>query len=1770
MADQAVTYEYQADVSGYVSGMSSAIKANQALDASIAAVNAQSGKFGKTLTGIVMGVGGMVGMKQGTLIAAGYEKQLSSLKATTTVANKDFGALSKTIKQLSRDFPQSFGESRQVVEALNMVTASGGKSAAQLKELAVTTTKLAGATGTFAPQMAQDFGLLAKQFGNLDPKRYAAMADSLTKVSAEMGTSAQSVAQFSKMIGPLSQQAGIGQAAVQGISAAFTSLGEEGGLAANSFNQILSMMNKSVRDGTPELQFFADMVGQTNAQFTQLFKENPAEAIAQLFDAIGKGGPNASRQLEALGLDSTRLQRQVALLSQSGTLRTSISTAVQATGGGATAEGAEASFGGLSDSMQKLGETSKQLSAALGEPLLGPMSAFISGLGEMAEWFLKLADNPVVQAVTTTAGAVGGAASMLGTAALGAWALRSSPARGLMGGFAYGAMGGLNATDEELQRTRRGRYGAAQMERYSAGMLGPFGTGAFQRTFAAGESWRSMREAAAQAGGATRAWGRAASSLAAEGIRSMYIMPFNRGRGVEAGGEPLVRTAFTGSYTEAKAAGAQASKDAGGGMKGMVAGLKTASASLMNHSKAVLGDTAAVSKDTAAKIEATRSTAVLSQAFGRLATEALAFGGNMAKMAGGGIMNMLGGPAGLAMAGIGVGIWGVGKMKENAEKEKAKQQSQLAEAADPFSMMRKYNDALGLATPQVAALANASGQAADGLVVMADAMEVSAADISAARAKEERTGTWVGGNAQLTAEQISTAFGGELSASQLQSIKVDLVGQFGAQYAREVLALFQQSGGTSGATLIGGQAAPEDLLAGVVARSNRPGDWNQEEVRSGTATAVEGVQQKTSDWEVEGGAAYASAMTYQGYRDLISQAVKIESGNDQEAALEEIFGGAGLTGHDLEEAVTRTRTADTQAEAEQTANYWLEANRLAGETGQTITQVLHDFTYGTQEAFDATYGKGAYEGMAEPGAGGLPPQVKSALVGRVETATAGFVSGGVVGGIGEAGMPAPGMPLGTIVLESESAKQLNEAPGDIVQAYQTGNELYQESLRQGYSTSDVAAASALGAATTAPGQYQEAFIATGKAAELARQEELRGMGTGERFQAESDYNNSIIAGLQRRIDSGEELTAQEQQLYEQTVNNQISLESQQEEYLKNVLKTWREYYVQRGRMQEDHAKQEARAQEDYGKQRARAQEDFQIQMSRAQEDYNKQRFRANRDFNIQVSQAMQDYNKQRMRAQRDFDKQMARQAQDAAKSFYDPYRQIQVQNVWDTQNLLVNMKEQNEAIRQQKEGIEAIKKLGLSQQAIDLMGLADSQNAQQLQQILADSAMDPALIEQLNAEAAARVDASGQLLTESPSYKRAIEDFNQQMDDMEQDFYQQLDRQREAFDRQMDDMATDYATQMQRAQDDFAKSMARMAADFDSAMRRMNEDYYQGLKRAEEDVNRATEEITGSLEELTQASMDIQKGNVDSTNKLIVDSMDTTIEAIKTKQPAMMEALADAGLGGWVWDAEHGYFTPGGTGGGTQGVPRADGRFQEGSGSFTPPVSMSWPPQSTTTESANTKAAIAFAKEMFDGIGPVYGFGSRPKANKSDHPKGKALDIMIPNYASASGQRMGQSIANWWTTNANQFGTRMVIWRDQANEGRGWKPYGNPGGLYNDTGQHRDHVHVSLLQKGGVVTSPTLGIHGEAGPETVLPLDQRGAGFFTEVLRRYVSAEDVRAVLTAPYATPVVNNNHNYSYDQRTMFTGDVKVTSNDPNDMARRLAFRQRRARATRSPIGG
>lgn len=102
-----------------------------------------------------------------------------------------------------------------------------------------------------------------------------------------------------------------------------------------------------------------------------------------------------------------------------------------------------------------------------------------------------------------------------------------------------------------------------------------------------------------------------------------------------------------------------------------------------------------------------------------------------------------------------------------------------------------------------------------------------------------------------------------------------------------------------------------------------------------------------------------------------------------------------------------------------------------------------------------------------------------------------------------------------------------------------------------------------------------------------------------------------------------------------------------------------------------------------------------------------------------------------------------------------------------------------------------------------------------------------------------------------------------------------------------------------------------------------------------------------------------------------------------------------------------------------------------------------------------SNAAVA----RFPRIKTVYGLRPGP----GDHATGRAVDLMIPSYRSASGKQLGGDVAAWARANAKSLGVTYVIWNQRiwsvGRSSEGWRAMANRGG---ESANHKNHVHISV------------------------------------------------------------------------------------------------------------
>lgn len=116
-----------------------------------------------------------------------------------------------------------------------------------------------------------------------------------------------------------------------------------------------------------------------------------------------------------------------------------------------------------------------------------------------------------------------------------------------------------------------------------------------------------------------------------------------------------------------------------------------------------------------------------------------------------------------------------------------------------------------------------------------------------------------------------------------------------------------------------------------------------------------------------------------------------------------------------------------------------------------------------------------------------------------------------------------------------------------------------------------------------------------------------------------------------------------------------------------------------------------------------------------------------------------------------------------------------------------------------------------------------------------------------------------------------------------------------------------------------------------------------------------------------------------------------------------------------------------------------------------------------TQLNANAKAVVQHVIDAYPKIRTIYGWRAS-SAYSSDHPNGRAVDIMIPSWTDPAMAEYGWAIAKDFAAHAKTYKVNYVIYRQSvfnaAYPERGWRPMEDRGSA---TANHYDHVHVSVF-----------------------------------------------------------------------------------------------------------
>lgn len=1715
-------------------------------------LNEVVGSLGRSLDGLTSKIGkriafggsaALLSMAAAAKIAADYDKQLFTLKGTASYTGESVDKLGKSITDIAKKFPVARTE---VIGLYESFTQLGQKAPAELKKLSESAILLGGATGENINALATSLGELNRSFGTLNSGQFERFGSALTSVSKMSGASATGIASFAQSLAPISKAAGITENQVLGISAAFSAAGADGFAASNTFNTIVADITRQIQYGSPEISKYANVLGLTAKEFKSL---GTTEGVTQLFEYISKQGPNSIKILDQLGIDGIRASKAITAVAQQGGIRKYIA--------GAEAgyddpdkmkEAGKKAFEGLSTSVDGIKKSFQEIGEALGATFL-PAVAMVAKildkvLQPIASIVRLLVDNPLGKAFGTAV--VAGTAfltvvgliltqmKLLSTLVGASFIVKSTPVQSLIGGFreSRAAAQGVpfitrNATEQAAmtgalaQRApmaglpfwrvgnalgQGAETGGASLARGIAAravvttantgswLFRNFGTnyandarndGAMRNT-----TWRGG-DPLQKEPGRLQTWG---SNLAARSreILAPTIRPETTT--TTANGSTVVRAAGSASAITTSANATSESSRFSAAQLALKADLEKAKAGVLaaqaDIQKArasgatVAGESKLLQALTATSAEASAALQTLAKSALRAAGTGVASGLSIGAKVGGSLMSTLAmtgltNPWLLGAAAVGGGFYLNSKSKNSTDAETD---------ISKYQGFKKYDEALGIASKNVNGFTDSLSAAKKSLdsnlsqnQKFATALSVSTADKNTVAKNTEYINKDV--SMLKTNDQAKSWLSaqGKLSPEELQLIKEDLLRNGSLSDVQGIISSYDTKNPNA-------KFDPAKLIQQAIdVQSSRSplarGYFQGKESKYLVDTAIGGIATNASDIGQKYGADAELAYRAKGYNSLFDTlfannstvAGSRKSPESSPSALlpyvADPFGAGAVdmygTGSEKDAAsVVADNTIKTIEKQLGLKEGTLKTPEGTFKTKDEYLKAFYEYNSGDeatkQKLDDAGFNKTGTE---------LADAYSMAVRGTDEKTYFGKLAGSSLGSKLLGNKNSDGEYTGAFadfVNQPSNPQNQRAAQALLLQESGFGNDLVgaQQKLQDFANSIDnvndpaYQAAKALQALAaqieTIRASYTTNFV--GQQAIRGRQADVAAGNTAD--------SNSLVSAQtsyeQIQADDAQFLIARVKQF--EAFN--LARDRQERDYNKSVLRNKKAFNLSMERSEADYQLSVARSDEDYNRQRA-----YSV------EDYNRQRERSEYNFQKGQTRAIEDFNKSRMRAMRDYNKQLARMVEDAASSMYDPYQRITAKATWDGRNLISNMQEQARKIREQVANIEKLKQAGLSQQAIDQLGLADASNAQQTASLASQVGADPTLAAGLNQAAGSKQASAQELLVNdsNKTYRRMRDDFNQSLADSESDFKKAMARQQEDYQRSLRQQDEDFNRSLTRQDEsynrnrergrlDHEKAMRRARTDQKTALRLQNDDFLQSRRDALEDLRIANEEIFVGPDGITalaaranaavKASGIATKNSIIANNRLIVaDYEKTALKAVNVQA------------------------------------------------------------QASVNQFNSSADAQGNARQLRDQVTWIPGPGGKTKGGSWNYP---------PDY-------------------------------------RGPKFVFGPGNTPLDSNGR------GMMAKGGIMTNRQRVDFAEDGPELAIPLNQQGINFLKSYITQSVSKDAIKQMMVGSYGSPVEFKGQGNVYnDNSTQVNGPITVVSNDPNDMANKIAAKARYNRLT------
>lgn len=363
-----------------------------------------------------------------TKAAVEFESAFAGVEKTVDGTTEQLAALRQGILDMAEEIPASTTEIAAVAEAAGQL----GIATDDVLDFTRVMIDLGEATNLSADEAASALAKFANITGTTADE-YSKLGSTIVDLGNNFATTERDIVEMATRLASAGTVAGLSEQDILALSTAMSSVGINAEAGGTAMTQTMTAISKAVSAGGDDLETFAKIAGVSASEFSDMWGNEPIDAISAFIGGLGKmneNGEDTIAVLDELGLSGIRQSNMLrALALASNVLDDAVTTANTAWDENiALSNEASKRYATTESQMKILRNGLNNLAISIGDILLPIINKIVAGLQNAIDWFSNLDDG-----VKKTILIVGGLIAAI------------SPVAGIISGIA-GAMSKLTGT----------------------------------------------------------------------------------------------------------------------------------------------------------------------------------------------------------------------------------------------------------------------------------------------------------------------------------------------------------------------------------------------------------------------------------------------------------------------------------------------------------------------------------------------------------------------------------------------------------------------------------------------------------------------------------------------------------------------------------------------------------------------------------------------------------------------------------------------------------------------------------------------------------------------------------------------------------------------------------------------------------------------------------------------------------------------------------------------------------------------------------------------------------------------------------------------------------------------------------------------------------------------------------------------------------------------------------------------------------------------------